>query len=533
MPGAGELELRSREKDGMSTKLHAVVAAWRRVSATSSRKEKIAILAACLKASGPDVGFVAACLTGDPPQGRIGVGPAAVRAAAASPPSPTSTLETGDLEAALDALVDVGGPGSASARKRRLGSLFGLATADEQEFLARLLLGDLRQGALEGLMVEAVSEASDAPAASVRRALMLSGRMDEVAHSAMHEGPAALDAIQLRLFRPLQPMLAQTAESPAEALAQLGRAAFEFKLDGARIQIHRSGETIRMYTRNLNDVTDSLPDIAESVGAWPGGDFILDAEAIAFRDDGRPLPFQTTMRRFGRRNDTASLRSVLPLSCIVFDCLRLDGATCIDWPYSKRIERMAGVVPPASTVPRIVTDDVNVANAFLERARAIGHEGVMAKDPLATWDAGARGRAWLKIKPVHTLDLVVLAAEWGHGRRHGWLSNLHLGARDGDGFVMLGKTFKGLTDEILEWQTGALLERQTRREGHIVHVRPELVVEIAFNDLQASPRYPGGLALRFARVRAYRHDKLPAQADTLETVRAIYERQVAGNETDV
>jgi len=516
----------------MSTRLSTVVHAWRSVGATPSRKEKIAILADCLKASATDVGFVAASLMGEPPQGRVGIGPAAIRAAAGTPPSASAALWARDVEAALDAFAEVAGPGSAAVRNERLGSLFGRATAGEQEFLARLLLGDLRQGALEGIMVEAVAEASGIPVASVRRALMLSGRMDEVARAAINEGRAAIDAIQLRLFRPLQPMLAQTAGSPAEALALLGRAAFEFKLDGARIQIHRSGETIRMYTRNLNDVSDSLPDITEAVALWPGRDFILDAEAIAFRPDGRPMPFQTTMRRFGRRLDIEALRAEIPLSSIVFDCLRVDGRTCIDRPYSDRIGAVASVVPAASIVPRIVTDDADEAADFLERARSSGHEGIMAKDLNAPWDAGARGCSWLKIKPVHTLDLVVLAAEWGHGRRRGWLSNLHLGARDRDGFVMLGKTFKGLTDEILEWQTGALLERQIRRDAHVVHVRPELVVEIAFNDLQASPRYAGGLALRFARVRSYRHDKVSAEADTIDTCRAIFARQVAAAGTD-
>jgi DNA ligase-1 len=321
-------------------------------------------------------------------------------------------------------------------------------------------------------------------------------------------------------------MLAQTAEDVGGAIERLGEAGFEYKLDGARIQVHRQGDDVRIFTRNLNDVTESLPEVVACVRALPSRELILDGEAIALRADGRPLPFQTTMARFGRTKDVEQLRQSLPLSCFFFDVLRADGETTIDLPAAERFRALEELIPASMRVRRTITSDPAAAAEFLRDARSIGHEGVIAKALDARYDAGARGSAWLKIKPVHTLDLVVLAAEWGHGRRHGWLSNLHLGARGPDGFVMLGKTFKGLTDRTLEWQTRELLARETSRSAHVVHVRPELVVEIAFNDLQKSSRYPGGLALRFARVRAYRTDKSAAQADTIDTVRAIYDAQL-------
>jgi ATP-dependent DNA ligase I len=513
----------------MTISLLRIVETWRAVAATRSRREKIALLGECLRDAGDEVAIATGFLAGQPRQGRIGVGWVSVQAALEASAAPSPSILLGEVDDALTTLAGESGPGSTGRRNALLRSLFERATSDEQEFLAQLLMGELRQGALEGIMAGAIAKASGLPLARVRRATMLAGRLDDVARAALIEGDDALDAFGLAMFQPLQPMLAQTADDPAEALERLGgRAAFEYKLDGARIQVHREGDNVRAYTRNLNDVTDSIPDIIEAVRSFPGSDFILDAEAIALRDDGSPLPFQTTMRRFGRKLDVDALRTEIPLRCIVFDCLRSEGRTLIDHPFIERIEVLGRVVSAEATVSRIVTSDAGEANRFLERARAIGHEGVMAKALDATWDAGARGGAWLKIKPVHTLDLVVLAAEWGHGRRQGWLSNLHLGARGDDGYVMLGKTFKGLTDEVLAWQTEQLLARQTRREGHIVHVRPELVVEIAFNDLQSSPRYPGGLALRFARVRAYRPDKTVTEADTMETVRAIHESQVAG-----
>jgi ATP-dependent DNA ligase I len=357
----------------------------------------------------------------------------------------------------------------------------------------------------------------------VRRATMLSGDLGIVARVALVDGPAGLDQFAIQLFRPIQPMLAQTADDVSQALAQLGHAALEIKLDGARIQVHRSGSEVRVFSRLLNDVTPAVPEVVDAVRRLDVSSVILDGEAIALRPDGSPHPFQATMRRFGRKLDVDELKSELPLVPFFFDILFADDRPLIDEPYHRRAEVLMRLVPESQRPGRIVTADSNEAQEFYDRTIAAGHEGVMAKSLDALYEAGSRGSAWLKIKAVHTLDLIVLAAEWGHGRRKGKLSNLHLGARDPQGgFVMLGKTFKGLTDEMLEWQTKQLLELATRREGHIVWVRPELVVEIAFNGLQASPHYPGGLALRFARMVRYRSDKTANEADTIDAVRALY-----------
>src|SRR5437660_11752707 len=407
-------------------------------------------------------------------------------------------------------------------KQRLLGELFARGTADEQEFLLRLVMGELRQGALEGLAAEAVARAAGLEAGAVRRATMLAADLGRVAHAALTEGAAGLTSFRVQLFRPLQPMLAQAADDVGDALTRLGKgqAAFEYKLDGACIQVDKARDEVRVFSRQLNDVTQAVPEVVETVRRLPLDDAILDGEAIALRPDGTPLPFQVTMRRFGRKLDVERLRAELPLVPFFFDILYADGAPLLDEPYARRFAVLAAVVPGEQRVPRIVTSDAGEAGAFFERAIAAGHEGLMAKALDARYDAGARGAAWLKLKPAHTLDLVVLAAEWGHGRRHGRLSNLHLGARDADagGFVMLGKTFKGMTDEMLEWQTAKLLELETRRDTYVVYVRPELVVEVAFNDVQASPQYPGGVALRFARVVRYRPDKRADEADTIATV---------------
>jgi DNA ligase-1 len=345
-----------------------------------------------------------------------------------------------------------------------------------------------------------------------------------VAEAALAEGQAGLDRFRLRLYEPVSPMLASPTQDVASALAALGNAAFEHKLDGARAQIHKGGEGVRIYSRTGRDVTDSLPEIAAAVAALPAASLVLDAEVIALEPSGRPRPFQDTMRRFGRKLEIESARSALPLSLFCFDCLHADGEDLIDRPAVERFARLDALLPPALVVPRLVTSDLESAQSFLRSALDRGHEGLMAKDLASAYEAGSRGAAWLKIKVAHTLDLVVLAAEWGSGRRQGWLSNLHLGARDPEtgGFVMLGKTFKGLTDETLEWQTARLKALAVgSTDGYVVEVRPELVVEIAFNELQASRRYPGGLALRFARVIRYRDDKSAADADTIDTVRAI------------
>ena len=357
---------------------------------------------------------------------------------------------------------------------------------------------------------------------------MVAGDLGVVARAAVTQGASGLAAFRVQLFRPLQPMLAQAADDVRDALTQLGggEAAFEYKLDGARIQVHKSLERVQVFSRQLNDVTQAVPEVVEVARALKPRDVILDGEAIALRANGTPLPFQVTMRRFGRKLDVDRLRDELPLSSFFFDILYADGVALLDEPYRRRFEALAAIVPVSTLVPRLVTADPSEGAVFFERAIAAGQEGLMAKALDARYEAGARGAGWLKVKPAQTLDLVVLAAEWGHGRRHGRLSNIHLGARDPNagGFVMLGKTFKGMTDALLEWQTARLLELETSRAGHVVHVRPELVVEVAFNGIQTSPTYPGGLALRFARVLRYRPDKGSAEADTIDTVRELHRR---------
>jgi DNA ligase-1 len=502
--------------------LRRIALASETVAATRARKEKVAALAALLAELEPaEVETVAAWLAGELRQGRIGVGYAAVRKAR-GPAAEAASLSVAEVDAALDAIAAVEGRGAGTERQRRLSDLLGRATAEEQAFLSRLLVGELRQGALEGVLLEAVAEASGIAAEKVRRAAMLGGSLRAVATAALGAGDAALARFGLEPFRPVQPMLAQTAESVADALARLGRAAFEWKLDGARVQAHRRGDAIRLFTRRGNEVTHAAPEIVEVLRALPAEEWVLDGEALALRPDGRPHPFQVTMRRFGRRLDVEALRRELPLSCRFFDCLLADGEDLTGRPASERVSALEAALPEALRVPRLVTDAPDAAEAFLAEALARGHEGVMAKSLDEPYMAGRRGAGWLKVKPAHGLDLVVLAAEWGSGRRRGWLSNLHLGARGADGgFVMLGKTFKGMTDEILAWQTERLQQLATRREEHVVHVRPELVVEIAFDGVQRSPHYPGGVALRFARLKGYREDKRPEEADTLAAVTAL------------
>jgi DNA ligase-1 len=434
-----------------------------------------------------------------------------------------SALTLARVDAVLSAIAGVKGKGSVAERERLLGELMSHATEPEQRFLRALLYGELRQGALAGILVDAIARAASTPVQAVRRAAMLSGDLSEVARAAIVEGEAALSGYALELFRPVEPMLAQTCDEPSEAVARFGQAALEHKLDGARIQVHKSGAEVVVFTRTLKEVTARVPEIVELVRELPARELVLDGEVLALDAQGRPRSFQTTMRRFGRKLDVEELRAELPLTPFFFDLLHLDGETIVDRPGRERYAALHAALPAACVVPQLVTDDAGRARAFLDEALGAGHEGIMAKSLDAPYAAGRRGAEWLKIKPAHTLDLVVLAAEWGHGRRRGWLSNLHLGARNADGtFTMLGKTFKGMTDATLRWQTEQLLERSLARDGHVVHVRPELVVEVAFNDLQASPHYPGGLALRFARIKRYRPDKRAEDADTIETVRAIH-----------
>ena len=404
-----------------------------------------------------------------------------------------------------------------------MGTLFAAATDREQSFLAHLLAGELRQGAQEDLVLEALARASSLDPGAVRRAVMVRGDAGLVGREALSGEGGVLAGEGVRLFRPLKPMLASPAAGVADALERIVRPALEYKLDGARVQVHKDGELVRVYTRKLRDETEALPDVAERVRALPVTSIVLDGEALALREDGRPRPFQETMRRFTRVRDVAAAVRRVPLHVFFFDCLYLEGESLIDLPMSDRVAVLVDAVPQDQLVPRLVTDDVDTARGFLAAARAAGHEGLVAKELTAPYAAGRRGRAWLKIKPTHTADLVVLAAEWGHGRRKGWLSNLHLGARgDTPGeLVMVGKTFKGMTDEVLAWQTEHLLGLAMERQRHVVRVRPEAVVEIAFDGVQSSPRYPGGVALRFARLRGYRPDKDPIEADTIETLRRV------------
>jgi DNA ligase-1 len=496
-----------------------------RVAETRARKAKIELLAQCLRtASVEERGLAALYLSGSVRQARINVGHRLLHGLRAVPPASESALRVLELDARLERLAQLEGKGSAAQRTAQLRELLGAASASEQAFLVRLLLGELRQGALESLLLEAVAQAAQLPVAVLRRAQMLASDLLRVTATAFEEGAEGLARIELVPFRPLQPMLAQPAKDVRDALAQLRYAAFEYKLDGARVQVHKRGEQVRVYSRALNEVTAAVPELIELVRGLPPEELVLDGEVIALREDGSPLPFQETMRRFGRRLDVERLRAELPLSSYFFDCLYIDGQSLLDAPARARIEQLERAVPQTQRVKRLVTADAGEAQAFLEGALAQGHEGLMAKALDAPYFAGSRGASWLKLKQAHTLDLVVLAAEWGSGRRRGFLSNLHLGARDEEhgGFVMLGKTFKGLTDALLRSQTEALLARETARDEYTVYVRPELVVEIAFNDVQRSPHYPGGLALRFARVKRYRPDKSADQADTIAQVQAIH-----------
>jgi DNA ligase 1 len=496
--------------------LAEVVAASRDVAATPARSAKVARLADALRHAGAQAEVVVPWLSGELRQRRTGIGWATLRDA--PPPATEPSLTVAEVDAAMQEASLLAGAGSATRRRDLVHGIFSRATADEQEFLRGLVSGELRQGALEALVVEAVARAADVPLAAMRRAVMLCGAAAPVAVAALTHGAAALDAYRLEVGRPVQPMLAATATSVEEALGKLGEAAVEWKIDGIRVQIHRDGDDVAVFTRSLDDITGRVPELVEAARSLPASRLVLDGEAISLRADGRPRPFQETGARAATRTGTSAA-----MSLFAFDLLHLDGQDLLDAAGSDRAAALARVVPDTMRVPRLVTADVTAAQAFFAESLARHHEGVVVKSLEAPYDAGRRGSSWLKVKPVHTLDLVVLAAEWGHGRRRGWLSNLHLGARDpgSGGFVMLGKTFKGLTDELLRWQTERFLSLETARNSWQVFVRPELVVEIAFDGVQTSPRYPGGVALRFARVLRYREDKRPEEADTLDTVRAF------------
>ncbi len=494
-----------------------IVATSSTVAATSKRSEKVGAIAAVLKRlAASEIEAVVGFLTGVPRQGRIGVGWAQLRDlddARASEP----TLTVGAVDDAIIALAGAGGTGSTAARHDLLARLFAAATVPEAEFLVHLLGGELRQGALAGLMADAVARASGTPLDAVRRAAMFSGDLGRAARLALTGGLAALDSVALAVLHPVQPMLAAPAVDVTAALADTGPASVEWKLDGARIQVHRDGDDVRIFTRNLNDITARLGGVVAAVRRLPARTLVLDGEAIGLDDAGRPQRFQDTMSRFGA--DEAGRAA--GLQALFFDVLHVDGDDLHMRPLGERLvalERVAGGL----RVPSLVTADAAEAADFLDAALESGHEGVVVKSMASPYDAGRRGGSWRKVKPVRTLDLVVLAAEWGHGRRRGWLSNLHLGARDTAGtFVMVGKTFKGLTDEMLAWQTIRLQELALGSDDFTVHVRPELVVEIALDGVQVSRRYAGGVALRFARVRRYRPDKVAAEADTIDSVRAL------------
>ncbi|MBA3497792.1 MAG: ATP-dependent DNA ligase [Gemmatimonadales bacterium] len=509
-------------------KFATLVETSRRVAEARGRRDKVALLAELLVAAAPDEAELAtAYLCGVVRQEKLGVGWATLSAAAAGAPVASSDVTLAEVDALLGRVAVTSGKGSGEARQRLLGELLARLSEEERRFLFGLIMGELRQGALEGLVIEAVARAAGVPAEQVRRAAMMAGDLPRVAAAALTEGAVGLARFAVELFRPTLPMLAGSAETEVEAMAELGEAALEWKLDGARVQIHKSGDDVRVYSRRLNEVTPAVPEIVDAVRGLPARKLILEGEAIALRPDGTPHPFQTTMTRFGRRLDVERVRATVPLTLFLFDLLYRDGVSWIDEPLARRSAALAETVPASLVVPRMVTGSADEARDFLAGALARGHEGIMAKALDSPYEAGRRGRRWLKVKTVRTLDLVVLAAEWGHGRRRGWLSNLHLGARDEErgGFVMLGKTFKGMTDELLAWQTERLQALETSRDEHVVSVRPELVVEVAFNDLQSSTQYPGGIALRFARVKGYRPDKAAADADTLATLQAIWRRQ--------
>ncbi|KKD08977.1 ATP-dependent DNA ligase [Streptomyces sp. WM6386] len=495
------------------------------VAATSARSRKIALLAELFREAEPDdVPVVIPYLAGRLPQGRLGVGWKVLSRPVA--PATAPSLAVRDVDALFSELGKVSGAGSQAERARLVGELMGAATEDEQRFLFGLISGEVRQGALDAVATEGLAQATQAPPADVRRAVMLAGSLQTVAEALLADGPAALDRFRLTVGRPVLPMLAHSASSVAEAVEKLGACVVEEKLDGIRVQVHRSGGDVRIYTRTLDEITDRLPELTAAALELRGERFILDGEVISFDAQGRPRSFQETAGRVGSRVDVTTAAAGVPVSPVFFDALSVDDRDLLDLPFVERHAELARLVPEPMRVRRTPVSgpqNVGAAEAFLAETLERGHEGVVVKSLDAPYSAGRRGASWLKVKPVHTLDLVVLAAEWGHGRRTGRLSNLHLGARTADGgFAMLGKTFKGMTDAMLTWQTERLQELAVDTDGYVVTVRPDLVVEIAYDGLQRSTRYPAGVTLRFARVVRYREDKRPDEADTVETLLAAH-----------
>jgi DNA ligase 1 len=505
------------------TLLREIVETSTAVGATAARSAKIELVAQCLRRLQPaEAPIGVAYLSSQLRQRQIGVGYASIRDL--PPPAAEASLSLVEVDSALETIGLLAGRDSQAERRRQLASLFGRATAEEQNFLVRLISGELRQGALEGVMHDALARALGVPLSEVRRAVMLRGDLGVVAEAGMRDGLAGLGTFHLRVGQPVQPMLAQSATSVSAALQRITPAAIEWKLDGARVQIHVKDQQVWVFTRSLDDITARVPELVEMARALPVQSVVLDGEALSLREDGRPNPFQVSASRFGSRLDVERLRASLPLTPYIFDILHLDGQDLVDRPAAERHALLTATLPEQFRAPRIVTTDLAEADAFFADTIARGHEGVLVKDLRSAYEAGRRGAGWIKVKPALDLDLVVLAAEWGHGRRTGWLSNVHLGARDPEsgGFVMLGKTFKGLTDEMLRWQTERLLELETHRDRWTVHVRPELVVEVKFDGVQRSTRYPGGVALRFARIVRYREDKPADEADTLQAVQALW-----------
>jgi DNA ligase-1 len=504
------------------TLLADVVTASSAVARTRSRSRKVAILAELLRRlDSSEVPIAVGFLSGVPRQGRVGVGYSTVYAvdgvATAGAP-----LTVADLDAAITAIAQATGSGSAARRQEVLRDLLARASAEEADFVRRLFTGELRQGALAGLMTDAIASAADVSGELARRALMLSGDLARTAEIAMAQGEDGLRGVGFEIFRPILPMLASTAESVAEAVASFPRASVEWKLDGIRIQVHRRGDDVRIYTRNLNEITDALPGIAEAVRRLDVAQAVFDGEALWIDDDG-PAAFQDTISRIDGEAAPEGIATFL------FDVLHIDGDDLLDTPLEARAARLEAIAPQLR-IPAVLTSDAEEAHGVLDEALNAGHEGVVVKDAGSRYAAGRRGKAWRKVKPVRTFDLVVLGAEWGHGRRRGWLSNLHLGARDPrtSEFLMVGKCFKGLTDTLLRWQTRELLERETDRRGIAVLVRPELVVEVALDGVQSSTRYPGGVALRFARVKRYRPDKKPEEAETIDDLRRLLPARARG-----
>ena len=495
----------------------------RRVSETTKRLEKTELIAALLRQLAPEEAEIAVSfLSGLTRQGKLGVGYASISGASGAH-AEHPALQILDVDRRLDELTRVSGAGSERRRRELLVNTFSRATAEEADFLKRLMVGELRQGALEGIMLDGIAKASGISPDRVRRAAMMAGSVPAIAEAVFERGESGLAQFDLQLFRPVQPMLAGSADDITEALGDLGEPALEYKFDGARIQVHKSGHQVAVYSRQLNEVGDAIPEVIEAVRALPAHDLILDGEVLSLDPSGRPQPFQVTMRRFGRKLDIERMRADLPMHPFWFDLLYLDGSPLLDQRQAERFSELRRLSPAEAIVPNLVTGNPETAEDFLHQALERGHEGIMAKARDSVYAAGARGQSWLKIKRANTLDLVILAAEWGNGRRQGFLSNLHLGARDVEkgGFAMLGKTFKGLTDEMLRWQTSEFLKLEIARDRYTVYVEPKIVVEIAFNEIQVSPRYKSGLALRFARVKRYRTDKSAADSDTFQTVQKM------------